>query len=147
MLFFSQHNTYRSFQILALSLIQSALLFSCAEVQMESSDGVYPTVPPANGGVNREQVSNGSISSCEQIQVDLPLADSTLSNTQVRVAGTVIAKDGINPEFIGIDQEIVPVSNGQFDTVVQRQAGAHTMVLSCIEHRVCLLYTSPSPRD
>lgn len=57
MLFFSQHNTYRSFQLFTLSLIQCALLFSYAEVQMDSSDEFYPTGSPVNGVLN-DQVSD-----------------------------------------------------------------------------------------
>ena len=57
MLFLSQHNTYRSFQLFTLSLIQCALLFSCAEVQIDSSHGFYPSGSPANGVLN-DQVSD-----------------------------------------------------------------------------------------
>ena len=129
----NQHSISQALQFFMIA----SLVIGCAQAQMESSDSLTgPVSSQSNSGLNTETVVNGSISSCELIQLDEPLADSILNSTQVQVSGSVVAKDGVIPEFIGIDQEMIPVINGRFDTTVHRLSGSHTMVVNCVDYEV-----------
>lgn len=132
----SLFNKHSISQLLQIFMIAS-LIMGCAQAQMESPDSLTgPISSQNNSGVNTERGVNDSISSCEYIQIDEPLADSILNSTQVQVSGSVVPKDGVINEFIEIDQEIVPVINGRFDTTVHRLSGAHTMVVNCVDYQV-----------
>ena len=126
-----QRSAFRSSQLVIFIPI---LMFGCARTSISSPDELSET--GAYGGVNTASTSYGSVSECEQIQLDSPLADSVVQSTQVRVTGSVVARDGVVPQFISVDQELVPVSEGQFDTMVYRQSGSHTLVASCSDHQV-----------
>ena len=131
-----QHTLFRSLQFFVMAI----LVIGCAQAQMDSSDFLTgPVGSQSNSGLDDERAS--SLSSCELIQLDKPLADSTINSTQVRVSGSVRAKAGVSPEMIRIDQESIPVVDGQFDTTINRSSGAHTIVVSCVDHQIERAFT------
>lgn len=132
-----QRNKFRSSRVLLIPI----LIFGCAEGYVNPQTGLGAGSDDPQGVIGVSDANGpggalGAISPCEEISLDSPLAESVLSSTQVQVKGSVVPKAGVPTQFIRVDQEVVPLRNGQFDVTIQRPSGSHTIVVSCSDHQV-----------